>query len=493
MPCATIIGSGPNGLSAAITLARAGWTVEVREAADAVGGSARSARLTLPGFIHDVCSTVLAFGSASPLFRELPLAEHGLELVFPEVPFAHPLDDGTAAVCHRSMSATADGLGRDGGGYRDLFGVILRDWDRLVPHILGPPSLPAHPVALARFGWRAMRSARHLAERFFADPPARALFAGAAAHAIVPLERAATGAFGLTLTASAHAGGWPFARGGMQNFTDALDSLLRTLGGVITTGAPVESLDEFPRDRPIICDVGPRQLLRLAGDRLPPLYRRRLSRFRYGPGSFKLDWALAGPVPWRAPACRRAGTVHLGGTFDEIAAAEAAVWRGEHPERPFVLFVQPTVCDPTRAPDGRHTAWAYCHTPHGSTVDLTRRIESQVERFAPGFERLVLARSVLTPAGLEQLNPNLVGGDITGGAQILSQLFTRPILQANSYTTPLDHVYLCSASTPPGAGVHGMSGFHAAHVVLQRHGSRAGRGRVFPLRGHRRPPPSGES
>jgi phytoene dehydrogenase-like protein len=464
---AVVIGAGPNGLAAAITLAQAGRSVLVREANAAVGGSCRSAELTLPGFIHDICSTVQALAIASPVLRGLPLAEHGLELVFPRASYAQPLDDGTAAVAYRSLEETAATLGRDGTAWQQLFGPIVRDWEKLVPELLGPFNpLPRHPFAMARFGLKALRSARGLAHTWFDGEHAKALFAGVAAHSIAPLEWMATSAFGLVLGASAHAGGWPVARGGSQKLADALASILRSLGGDIELQARVESLDELPPAKAILCDVTARQLLKIADARLPEGYKKHLQAFRYGPGVHKVDWALSEPIPWKAAACREAGTVHLGGTFDELAAAEQAPWEQRYAEKPYVLLVQYPF-DPSRAPPGKHTAWAYCHVPHGGELDVTDRIERQVERFAPGFKDTLLARHVMGPAAMERHNANLVGGDITGGANMLSQLFTRPAPRVNPYKTPVKGLYLCSASTPPGAGVHGMSGYHAAKTALR--------------------------
>ena len=399
--------------------------------------------------------------------RSIPLAEHGAEFIHPPAPLAHPLDDGTAVMLERSVDQTADALGADAAAYRRLMGPLVDHWDPLSADLLGPLRVPGGPLRLARFGVRAIRSARALAESWFKGQPARALFSGLAAHSIVPLEWAGSAAFGLVLGAGAHAGGWPFTRGGSQRLSDALASYFRSIGGTIETGAPVENVDHLPPARAVVCDLTPRQLLRIAGHKFPPRYRQALERFRYGPGVFKLDWALDGPIPWRAPACARAGTVHLGGTFDEIAEAERAPWRGEHAARPYVLLAQQTPWDPTRAPPGKHTAWAYCHVPNGSTVDVTDSIEAQVERFAPGFGNLILARSVMTTADMERHNPNLVGGDITGGAQVLRQVFARPVLSLNPYRTPMKGVYLCSSSTPPGGGVHGMCGYHAATTALR--------------------------
>ena len=465
---AIVIGSGPNGLCAAIELARAGKSVLVREAATTIGGSCRSAELTLPGFVHDVCSTVQALAVTSPVMWSMPLAEHGLELVHPPAPLAQPLDDGTAAVLDRSVDATADSLGADGAAYRRLMGPLVEHWDALSADLLGPLRLPSHPLRLALFGRTAIRSARAVAQSWFKGEPAKALFGGLAAHSIAPLEYLGTAAFGLVLGAGAHAGGWPFARGGSQRLSDALASYFRSLGGTIETGAPVENVDQLPKARAVLCDVTPRQLLKLAGHKFTAGYRAKLERFRYGPGVFKVDWALDGPIPWRAAGCARAGTVHLGGTFDEMAHAERAPWRGDHAERPYVLLVQQTPWDETRAPSGKHTAWAYCHVPHGSDVDMTKPIEDQVERFAPGFRDRVLARATMNCAAMEQHNPNLVGGDITGGANLLSQQFARPVARVNPYSTPVEGLFICSASTPPGGGVHGMCGYWSARAALKR-------------------------
>lgn len=469
-PDAVVVGAGPNGLAAAITLARAGRSVLVLEAAPEAGGGCRTAELTLGGFRHDVCSAVHPLALASPFMREVPLERHGLELVQPPAALAHPLDDGSAAVLERSLEATAGWLGEDGAAWQRLLGPLARHGIELAGSVLDPLRLPRHPLLLARFGRDGARSAARLATARFDGERARGLFAGIAAHAM-PLERPPTAGYGLLLAALGHAVGWPLPRGGSQAITDALVAELRELGGEVACGQRVRSLAELPSASVVLLDVTPRQLLRIADGRLPAGYRRRLARYRYGPGVVKVDWALDAPIPWKASGCDQAGTVHLGGTLPEVAAAEAAVARGEHPERPFVLLAQPSRFDPTRAPEGRHTAWAYCHVPHGSTLDpeiTAGRIEAQVERFAPGFRERVLARHVLGPAELERYNANYVGGDISGGIQDLRQLVTRPVARLVPWATPLEGVYLCSSSTPPGGGVHGMCGQLAARAALRR-------------------------
>ena len=466
---AIVVGSGPNGLAAAIALAEAGRSVLVLEGRDTVGGGLRTEALTLPGFLHDTCSAIHPLGVASPFFRGVPLAEHGVDWIHPPAPLAHPLDDGTAVVLERSLDETAAGLdGRDGDAWRRLLGPFVESAGPLVEAVLAPPLPPHHPLVMARFGLKAIRSAASLARSTFAGPRARALFAGNAAHSMLPLDAVAGASFGLVLATLGHAVGWPLPRGGSQSVADGLASYLRSLGGEIETGRPVESLDEVAGARTVMLDVTPRQLLALAGNRLPGRYRRALERYRYGPGVLKLDYALSGPVPWRAPECARAATVHLGGTLEEIVAAEGEVGRGRNPERPFVLVAQQSLFDSTRAPEGRHTLWAYTHVPNGSDEDVSGRIEDQIERFAPGFRDLVLERSMLGPAALEGRNPNYVGGDINGGSADLRQLLARPVARPVPYRTPLDGVYLCSSSTPPGGGVHGMCGSNAARAALRR-------------------------
>ncbi len=465
-PDAVVVGSGPNGLAAAITLAAAGWRVDVREGAATIGGGVRSAELTLPGFVHDVCSAIHPMAVASPFFRTLPLAAHGLEWVDAPAPLAHPLDDGRAVVLERSVEATAAALGRDRAAWDALMRPLVDGWEGILGDVLGMPRWPRHPVRFARFGLRALRSASGLARGTFRTRGARALVAGLAAHAPVALGLPASASFGLVLGLTAHAVGWPMPRGGSQRLADALAAHLGALGGTVTAGAPVTDLAALGAPRAILCDVGPPAFLRLAAGRLSRTYAARLRRFRYGPGVFKLDWALREPIPWRAPACRRAGTVHLGGTLEEIEASERAAWRGEHAERPFVLLAQPTVFDPTRAPDGRHVGWAYCHVPNGSTVDMTDRIEAQVERFAPGFRDVILARATRGPAGFVRDNPNCVGGDVYGGALDVAQLLFRPVLSFAPHRTPARGIYLCSASTAPGPSVHGMCGHRAALAAL---------------------------
>jgi len=461
-----VIGAGPNGLAAAIVLAQAKRRVTVHEAQPTLGGGARSAALTLPGYVHDRCSAIHPLGVGSPFFRTLPLARHGLDWIHPAAPCAHPLDDGTAVACERSVEATAEGLGTDAKPYRDIFTPLAKAWDDLAEDLLRPPlHLPWHPLRLARFGWYARRSARAFAFSAFRGERARALFAGMAAHAVLQLEALPTSAFGLILTTTAHAVGWPLPRGGSQRIADALAAHLRSLGGEIHVGDEITSLDRFGDDTAVL-DLTPRQVERVAGARLPDAYRARLRRFRYGPGACKLDWALDGPIPWRARECARAGTVHVGGTFDEVAESERDTRLGRISERPFVLLAQQTLFDPSRAPPGKHTAWAYCHVPNGSTVDMSARIERQIERFAPGFRECILARHASTAASLERENANLIGGDFTGGSQELAQLLARPRMWGSPYATPNARIFLCSASTPPGAGVHGMCGWHAAQRVL---------------------------
>lgn len=470
---AVVVGAGPNGLAAAVTLARAGCSVVVLEAADVAGGACRSEELTLPGFVHDVCSAIHPLGAASPVFGALPLADHGLEWAHPQAPAAHPLPGGRAAVLERSIERTAEGLGPDARAWRRLVGPLVEGWDDLTSSVLGPMlRVPRHPVSLARFGLRAVWPATVLARRRFDGEAAQGLFAGLAAHAILDLGAPLTSSFGLTFAASAHAVGWPAARGGSQRLADALVSYLRTLGGEVVTGQRVASLGDLPPARAVLFDLTPRQVVAIAGDRLDPRARRRFEKFRYGPGSFKVDYALDGPVPWTAGSCARAGSVHVGGTLEEVAAAEHDVAQGRHPERPFVLTSQPSLFDGARAPDGKHTFWAYCHVPHGSTVDMTAAIEAQIERFAPGFRDRVLARHTMFPADLEAHNANNVGGDVAGGSHGGLQLVARPRLAVDPYTVPIDGIeaYLCSASTPPGAGVHGMCGWWAAKSALKRLG-----------------------
>jgi phytoene dehydrogenase-like protein len=464
---AFVVGSGPNGLAAAIVLARAGRDVLVLEGEETPGGGCHSAELTLPGFVHDTCSTVHSLALASPFLGKLPLERHGLELAHPEAPLAHPLDGGSAVMLERSVDLTARGLGPDERAYRRLFGPLVRDSHLLFRQLLGPLRPPRHPLAMARFGLSGVRSAHALARSRFQGERARALLAGSCAHSMLSLRSPASAAFGIVLSMGAHAVGWPVARGGSQRLTDALVAELRSAGGTVETGHRVESLDELRDAGPVLLDVTPRQLLRIAGTRLPDRYRRRLERYRYGPGIFKLDWALDGPIPWRAPDAARAGTVHLGGTLDEIAASEDAAVSGRHHERPFVLLVQPSLFDPTRAPTGKHTAWAYCHVPSGSTRDMTDAVEAQVERFAPGFRDLIAARSAMDSVEVERRNPNYVGGDINGGAQDLRQLFTRPVARPVPYSTPVRGLFICSSSTPPGGGVHGMCGYFAARAALR--------------------------
>jgi len=465
---AVVIGAGPNGLAAAITLAQAGRSVTVIEAANTIGGGARTAELTLPGFRHDVCSAIQPLGLASPFFRAIPLHEHGLRWIHPPAALAHPLDDGTAVLISQDLRATAEQLGQDSKAYVSLFGPLVENWQALLAEILGPFRLPRRPFLMARFGRLAVRSARGLATARFRGPRARALFAGLGAHSMLPLESAVSAAAGLMLGTLAHAVGWPMAAGGSQQIADALAGLLKSLGGQIETGRTITAFDELPSARAVLFNTSPKQLVQIAGEQLPESYRRRLGRFRYGPGVFKLDWALDGPVPWTAESCRQAATVHLGGPLEEIVESEAAVGRGEHPERPFILFAQQSLFDPSRAPQGKHTAWGYCHVPNGSTVDMSDRIEAQIERFAPGFRNRILARHSRNSVEMEQYNSNYVGGDINAGIQDLRQIWTRPVIRFSPYATPVAGLYLCSSSTPPGGGVHGMCGYHAARAVLRR-------------------------
>ena len=459
-----IIGAGPNGLAAAIVLARAGRSVLVLEAENGVGGGARSAELTLPGFTHDLGSAVHPMAVASPFFRSLPLHEHGLEWIHPPYALAHPFDDGTAAVLHHSIEETGSALGVDGPAYGKLMGPLVAHWSLLEEDILGPVGLPKHPFAFARFGLKAIQPASSLAKSIFRSQPAKALFAGLAAHSAQPLNRWGTSAIALVLGAAAHVRGWPIPKGGAQQIADALTSYLRSLGGEIECGVRVRSLKEVPPSRIVLCDLSPQGLLEISGDILPAGYRRALRQYQYGPGVFKVDWALHSPIPWTCPLCSSAGTIHLGGTLPEIMRSEQTWARNTNAEQPFVLLSQPSLFDPSRAPAGRHTAWAYCHVPRAAEFDMTGRIEAQVERFAPGFRELIMSRSTHSPAQLQHENANLVGGDITGGANSLRQLLLRPT--SRFYATPVKGLFLCSASTPPGGGVHGMCGYHAAIRAL---------------------------
>lgn len=460
-----VIGSGPNGLAAAIVLAQAGLDVEVFEAEAQPGGGARTMELTLPGFWHDFGSAVHPMAVGSPFFSSLPLQQFGLEWIHPDAPLAHPLDDGTAVIQERDFDRTAPWLGDDGDAWRRLLEPFADNWKQFAPQILGPIlPFPRTPWLLARLGVISLSSANALANRYFTGPRAKALFAGHAAHSFLNFEEPLSATFGVLLATTAHAVGWPIPRGGAQSITDALIGYLQSLGGKLHTSRPIREFGDLPKCDLTMWDVTPRQLIAITGKRLSTACRTSLARYRYGPGVFKVDYALSQPIPWKSADCLSAGTVHIGGTLEEIAASEYVMSRARHAEKPFVLLSQPTLFDPTRAPAGKHIAWAYCHVPNGSTVDMLPRIEAQIERFAPGFRDCVLARSVSPPATLEQMNSNLIGGDIAGGASNLMQFVFRPTWR--HYSTPAPDIYLCSASTPPGAGVHGMCGYHAAKSAL---------------------------
>jgi phytoene dehydrogenase-like protein len=461
-----VVGSGPNGLAAAIAMQQKGLSVVVLEAKATIGGGLRSAELTLPGYIHDICSAVHPMAVGSPFFQTLPLTQYGLEFIYPPVAAAHPLDGGEAALLAETVEETAQRLGEDGAVYRRLMEPIVRDWQKLAPVLLGPLHFPKDPLMLARFGLKGLPSAEWLAGKF-RTRGGRALLAGMAAHGMQPLTNWTTAAITLVFLAIGHTKGWPMPRRGSMAIADALAAYFLSLGGRIETGVYVRSLSQLPSSRCVLLDITPRQVLQLGGHRWSSLYRWQLERYRYGMGVFKIDWALAEPIPFVAAGCRQAGTVHIGGDFEEIAAAEAATERGGIAERPFVLLAQPSVFDPSRAPLGRHTAWAYCHVPNGSREDMTERIERQVERMAPGFRERVLARHVYDTAQMEEYNPNYIGGDINGGMMDIGQLFTRPALRWSPYRTSARGIYICSSSTPPGGGVHGMSGYHAARRALK--------------------------
>ncbi len=465
---AVVVGAGPNGLAAAVTLAQQGRSVVIFEAADTIGGGSRTAELTLPGFHHDVCSAIHPLGMASPFFRALPLSRHGLKWIQPNASLAHPLDDGTAVLLSRDMQTTVDGLASDGAAYRRLLNPFVLNWQPLLDEILGPLRPPRHPFLMARFALLAIRSARGLASSRFKSERTQALFAGLGAHSMMPLDSMLTSAFGIMLGSLAHAVGWPMAAGGSQSIPAALADYLDAMGVEIVTRRRIQSLDDLPQAKAVLLNTAPNQLSQIAGSQLPTGYLRKLKRYRYGPGVFKVDWALDAPIPWTARQCLEAGTVHVGGTMEEIVAAEGAVGQGDHPERPFIILAQHSLFDSSRAPEGKHTAWGYCHVPNGSIVDMTARIEAQIERFAPGFGDRILGRHTRNSVDMEAYNANYVGGDINAGIPDLRQVFTRPLPRLSPYTTPLRDLYLCSSATPPGGGVHGMCGYHAARVALKR-------------------------
>jgi phytoene dehydrogenase-like protein len=463
---AVIVGSGPNGLAAAILLQQNGLSVLLLEGKNEIGGGLRSAELTLPGFIHDICSAIHPLAAGSPFFQQLPLEEHGLEYIYPPVAAAQPFDNGTAAVLKQSIEETAKLLGDDEQAYLQLMRPIVNDWPSIAPDVLGPLHFPAHPLAMARFGFPALTSATHLAKRF-KTTEAKGLLAGMAAHAMQPLSNAATSAVALVLMANGHLKGWPLSKGGSSRIANALASYFVSIGGKIETGVNITSLQQLPSSKTVLFDVSPRQLLQIAGHKFSAIYKWQLERYRYGMGVFKMDWALDGPIPFKADGCTKAGTVHIGGTLQEIVDGEQQIWNGKHSEKPYVLLAQQSLFDDTRAPAGKHTAWAYCHVPNGSTVDMTAIVENQIERFAPGFKERILAKHTMNTQQVEEYNPNYIGGDINGGVIDLGQLFTRPALRWSPYKTSAKGLYLCSASTPPGGGVHGMCGYYAAKRVLK--------------------------
>jgi phytoene dehydrogenase-like protein len=464
---AVVVGAGPNGLSAAITLSRTFKSVLLLEAKPSIGGGTRSDELTLPGFVHDICSAVLPLAISSPFFRQLGLERYGLTWVQPEIPLAQPFDDGSALFLHRSLEVTGDGLGRDGRAYKELLAPFVENHEKLLSDILKPLHFPANPFLMIRFAMNALGSARHLVETRFRNDRTRALFAGLAAHAMLPLERPLTASFGIVLATLAHAVGWPIIQGGSQKLADALSGCFRENGGTIQTSRSISSLDDIPRAAYYFFDVTPRQLLDIEGLGLAEGYRKRLSRFRYGPGVHKVDWALKEPIPWKAEICRKAGTVHLGNSFEEISASISEVSMGRMFASPYVVLAQQSLFDPSRAPAGAHTAWAYCHVPHGTSEDATDHIENKIERYAPGFREVILAKHSMTARSMEMYNPNYVGGDINGGVQDAFQLYTRPIVSLSPYKTSANNIRICSSSTPPGGGVHGLCGYYAARDLCK--------------------------
>lgn len=466
---AVVVGSGPNGYAAAIMLQQRGLSVLILEAEKETGGGVRSSELTLPGFIHDVCSAIHPLVVGSPFLSTLPLHQFGLEWVYSPDALAHPLDDGSAIMLKRSVEDTAHQFGTDAKAYSRLMQPVVDHWDQIAPDFLGPLPWPRHPYQLVRFGLRAVQSAQGLSQRFFKDEPAKALLAGIAAHVMLPLDKMVSSGIAMVLGALGHVVGWPFPKGGAQSLSNALDAYFKSLGGVVETGRRVKSIAELPDCKVLLFDITPKQLLNIEGLSFSTLYRKQLQWYQYGQGIFKIDWALKSPIPFRNPECLKAATIHLGGTMEEIALSERLAWENKHAEKPYVLLVHQTPFDATRAPDGQHTAWAYCHVPKYSQKDMTEAIENQIERFAPGFKDVVLARHTMNAVDIEQYNANYIGGDINGGAHTLTQVFTRPVFRLRPYRTPLKNVYICSSSTPPGGGVHGMCGYHAARLVLKDH------------------------
>ena len=463
---AVVVGSGPNGLAAAILMQQQGLSVLLIEGKETIGGGLRTAELTLPGYLHDICSAVHPLAVASPFFEKLPLQDHGLEYMYPDLAVAHPFDNGTAATLKHSIEETAGLLGADKQAYIKLIKPIVNDWPFIVPDVLRPLHFPKYPFKMARFGLSAFTSAAHLQKKF-KTIEAKGLLAGMAAHAIQPLTKLTTSAVAMVLMATAHNKGWPIPKGGSQNIANALASYFISLGGKIETKTYIASLAQLPSAHVVLFDVTPRQLLKIAGHRFSSLYKWQIRRYRYGMGVFKIDWALGAPIPFTADNCKKAGTIHIGNTFVEIADGEQQIWNGKHPEKPFVLVSQPSLFDRTRAPEGKHTAWAYCHVPGGSTKDMSAIIENQIERFAPGFRNTILAKHTMDTVQMEDYNPNYIGGDINGGVIDIGQLFTRPVLRWSPYQTSAKSIYICSSSTPPGGGVHGMCGYHAAKRALK--------------------------
>lgn len=461
-----VVGSGPNGLAAAILLAQNGLKVKVFEAKDTIGGGTRTLELTEPGFLHDVCSAVHPTAVGSPYLKTLPLSEYGLEWIHPDYPVAHPLEKGNATVIPRSLDETVSLLGKDGENYRKMIGNTVNNWDRISHDLFGPIRIPQNPFSMIQFGWYGMFSAKLLANSMFSSISSKAYLAGLTAHSILPLEKIFSGSFGLVLAATIHAAGWPVAKGGSHSITHAMAAYFESLGGEVETGNEITSAEELPESKAVLFDLTPKQIAGIAGKKLPDTFRKKLQKFKYGPGAFKMDFALSEPVPWANEQCKKAGTLHLGGTFEEIARSERQTWDGEHPDKPYILVSQPSLFDDSRAPKGKHTLWAYCHVPNGSEQDCSEEIIAQIERYAPGFRDTIISYSTMTASEFESYNANYIGGDINGGAQFVKQLIFRPVIKWDPYKLAGDRLYICSSSAPPGGGVHGMCGYHAARSVL---------------------------